>query len=134
VTFRAARVHTSFLTPHNSIAFLAVFAAALALIGTYVWLAVISILARLIIYAVTIAALPRAPQRGTVPRWLYLMGAAGMALCIWASLQIEWESWRVLALLALAGAALYAIARMGASSKADAVSAIQPPPSNRDPS
>ena len=129
-----ARVHPSFLTPHNSIAFLAVFAAALALIGTYVWLAVISILARLIIYAVTIAALPRAPERGTVPRWLYVMGAAGIALCIWASLQVEWDAWRTLALLALAGAALYAIARIGASSKAEAVSAIQPPPSNRDPS
>ena len=129
-----ARVHPSFLTPHNSIAFLAVFAATLALIGTYVWLAVISILARLIIYAVTIAALPRAPERGTVPRWLYLTGAAGIALCIWASLQIEWESWRMLALLAMAGALLYAIARMGVSSNTDAVSAIQPPPSSRDPS
>jgi amino acid transporter len=129
-----ARVHPSFLTPHNSIAFLAVFAAALALIGTYVWLAVISILARLIIYAVTIAALRRAPERGTVPRWLYVMGAAGIALCIWASLQVEWDAWRTLALLALAGAALYAIARIGTSSKTEAVSAIQPPPSNRDPS
>ena len=129
-----ARVHPRFVTPANSIAFLAVFAASLALIGTYVWLAVISVLARLIIYAVTIAALPRAPERGKVPGWLYLLGAAGIALCIWASLQVEWEAWRTLALLSLAGAALYAIARIGASLKAEAVSAIQPPPSNRDPS
>jgi APA family basic amino acid/polyamine antiporter len=130
-----ARVHPRFVTPANSIAFLAAFAAALALIGTYVWLAVISVLARLIIYAVTIAALPRAPERGTVPRWLYVTGAAGIALCIWASTQVEWEAWRTLGLLALAGALLYAIARRGASSTdADAVSAIQPPPSSRDPS
>jgi hypothetical protein len=123
------------VTPHNSIAFLAVFAAALALIGTYVWLAVISILARLIIYAVTIAALPRAPERGTVPGWLYALGVAGIALCIWASLQVDWDAWRTLGLLALAGAILYAIAsRSGSSARAEAVAAIQPPPSSRDPS
>jgi amino acid transporter len=130
-----ARVHPRFVTPANSIAFLAVFAAALALIGTYVWLAVISVLARLIIYAVTIAALPRAPERGNVPRWIYVTGTAGIALCAWASLQVGWEAWRTLGLLALAGAALYAIAsRSGSPANADAVSAIQPPPSSRDPS
>ncbi len=114
-----ARVHPRFVTPANSIAFLALFAAALALIGTYVWLAVISVLARLIIYAVTIAALPRAPERGTVPGWMYAVGMAGIALCAWASLQVEWTVWRTLGLLALAGAALYAIAaRSGVSSNA----------------
>lgn len=131
-----ARVHPRFVTPANSIAFLAIFAAGLALVGSYVWLAVISVLARLIVYAVTIAALPRAPERGTVTGWLYAMGAAGIALCVWASTQVGWEGWRMLSLLALAGALLYAIAsRSGASSSAaDAVSAIQPPPSSRDPS
>lgn len=131
-----ARVHPRFVTPANSIAFLAAFAAALALVGSYVWLAVISVLARLIIYAVTIAALHRAPERGDVPRWLYGMGAAGIALCGWAALQVEWDAWRTLALLALAGAAFYAIAARGSasSSEADTVSAIQPPPNSRDPS
>lgn len=131
-----ARVHPRFVTPANSIAFLAAFAAALALVGSYVWLAVISVLARLIIYAVTIAALHRAPQRGEVPRWLYVMGAAGIALCAWAALQVEWDAWRTLGLLALAGAALYALAARGSASvrAAEAVSAIQPPPSSRDPS
>ena len=129
-----ARVHPRFVTPANSIGFLAVFAAGLALVGSYVWLAVISVLARLIIYAVTIAALPRAPERGTVPRWLYAMGAAGVALCAWASTKVGWDGWRMLGLLALAGAVLYAIAsRSGpASTDDDVVSAIVPPPSNRD--
>ncbi len=136
-----ARVHPRFVTPANSIAFLAVFAAVLALVGTYVWLAVISVLARLIVYAVTIAALPRAPERGEVPRWMYFIGAAGIALCIWASTQVGWDSWRTLGLLALAGAALYAFAARSGASRSDAsstdidtVSAIQPPPSSRDPS
>ena len=131
-----AQVHPRFVTPANSIAFLALFAAGLALIGSYVWLAVISVLARLITYAVTIAALPRAPERGAVPRWLYAMGGAGILLCAWASTQVGWESWRMLGLLALAGAGLYAIAaRRGAAARdAEAVSAIDPPPSSREPS
>ena len=37
--------------------------AALAISGSFVWLAVVSTLARMIVYAVTIAALPRAPGR-----------------------------------------------------------------------
>jgi len=105
-----AHVHPRFVTPTNSIAFLALFAAGLALIGSYVWLAVISVLARLIIYAVTIAALPRAPERGVNPRWMYVLGVAGILLCAWASTRVGWESWRMLGLLALAGAVLYAIA------------------------
>ena len=130
-----ARVHPRFVTPANSIAFLAAFAALLALVGSYVWLAVVSVLARLVIYAVTIAALHRAPERGAIPRWLYAMGAAGIALCVWASFQVDWAAWRTLAILALAGALLYAVARSGGSSTdSAAVSAIQPPPSKRDPS
>ena len=130
-----ARVHPRFLTPANSIAFLALFAAALSLIGSYVWLAVISVLARLIIYAVTIAALPRAPDRGLIPAWLYAMGAAGVALCIWAATQADWAAWRTLGLLALTGAVLYAVASRRGASSSDVrpVSAIHPPPSRRDP-
>jgi amino acid transporter len=130
-----ARVQPRFVTPANSIAFLAAFAAVLALLGSYVWLAVVSVLARLVIYAVTIAALHRAPERGDVPRWLYAVGAGGIALCIWASFQVDWAAWRTLGILALAGAALYAVARVSGSSRDTAsVSAIQPPPSSRDPS
>lgn len=131
-----AAVHSRFVSPANSIAFLGVLAAILALIGTYVWLAVISTLARMIVYAVTIAALPWAPSKVKVPTWYYVMGAAGIALCIWGAFQATAEAWRTLGALALAGALLYAIARRaaGSASSADAVSAIQPPPSSREPS
>lgn len=105
-----ASVHPRFATPANSILFLAAVAAALALIGTYVWLAVISVLARLITYGVTIAALPRAPERGRVSPFLYALGAAGIALCIWGMAQAAADAWRTLGLLALGGAALYAVA------------------------
>ncbi|QNM81952.1 amino acid permease [Sphingomonas sabuli] len=104
------RVNERFLTPANSIAFLALFAGILALVGSYVWLAIISVLARLFVYAVTIAALPRAPGRAPVAPWLYVLGAAGIALCVWGAAQATWDAWQTLGLLALAGAVLFAIA------------------------
>jgi len=131
-----ASVHPRFVTPANSIAFLGVIAAVLALIGTYIWLAVISTLARLIVYSVTIAARPMAPGQAKPPVWFYVMGAAGIALCIWGAAQATAEAWRTLVALALAGALLYAIARRatGSASSTATVSAIQPPPSSREPS
>ena len=130
------RVHPRFQTPHNSIAFLAVLAALLALVGTYLWLAVISTLARLFVYAITIAALPRTPGRTVVPAWLYALGLSGIALCIWGAAQANADAWRMLGILSVAGAMLYAVAARGNGSVKDApaVSAIQPPPSSRDPS
>lgn len=113
-----ATIHPRFVTPANSIAFLGVFAAALALIGTYVWLAVISTLARLIVYSVTIAARQRAPGQVKPRAWFYVMGAAGIALCIWGAAQATAEAWRMLGALSLAGALLYAISRRAAGSAA----------------
>ncbi|MBA3577818.1 MAG: amino acid permease [Sphingomonas sp.] len=107
-----ARVHPRFVTPANSIAFLAVFAGVLALIGSYVWLAIISVLARLIVYAVTIAALPRAPERGRVHPLYYGLGVAGILLCIWASTQASGEAWLTLFALSAAGAVAYAFASL----------------------
>ncbi len=131
-----AAVHPRFVSPANSIAFLAVLSAGLALAGSYVWLAVISTLARLIVYAATIAALPWAPGKRYVPLSFYALGIAGILLCIWAALQADAAAWRTLGALALGGALLYALsARRGASSASAAeVSAIHPPPSNREPS
>ena len=130
-----AGVHDHYRTPHNSILFLAGFGFALAAIGSYVWLAVVSVLARLFVYGFTIAALPRAPSRPRIsaPGWAVMAG--GIALCAYAALQADTKAWSTLAALALAGAVLYAIAsRSGSSAHADVVSAIHPPPSSRDPS
>ena len=57
------KVHRAFATPVSSILFFAALVAALAVSGSFVWLAVISTLARMIVYAATIIALPRAPNR-----------------------------------------------------------------------
>ena len=130
-----ARVQPRFETPANSILFFAVLAAALAISGSFVWLAVVSTLARMIVYAVAIAALPRAPGRGQLTPWHWLLGAVGILICAWAASQADLKAWTTLAALSAVGLLLYAIAsRSGSSARADAVSAIQPPPSSRDPS
>lgn len=105
-----ARVHPRFETPANSIAFLAVVAAVLALIGSYVWLAVISALARLFVYGVTIAAGPRAPGAPGQSPFHRALGLAGIALCLWGAWQADWVAWRMLGILAAVGVLLYAVA------------------------
>jgi amino acid transporter len=131
-----AGIHPRFATPTNSILFLAAFTALLAISGSFVWLAVVSTLARMIIYAVTIAALPRAPLIQPVTPFAVISGTVGILFCAWAAYQATAEAWRMLGALALAGSILYAIARRatGSTSSAATVSSIQPPPSSRDPS
>lgn len=51
------RVHTAFTTPYFSILVLGLFAGALALSGSFVWLAISSVLARLVVYAVCVVVL-----------------------------------------------------------------------------
>lgn len=124
-------------TPANSILFMGLLGLALALTGSFVWLAIVSTLARLIVYAVSIAALPasrrKAGLRVGVGTLLTMLG--GFAVCAWAAVQSEVQSWAMLAALIGAGLLLYLIARRQAgSNSAGAVSSIQPPPSTRSPS
>ena len=107
-----ARVEPRFETPANSIAFFAIFAGALAVTGSFVWLAVVSTLARMIVYAVTIAALPRAPQPRRLRTVHHVIGAAGILVCVWAMAQADTKAWVTLAALAAAGLVLYALARL----------------------
>ncbi len=104
------RVSARFHTPANSILFMGLMIALLAVTGSFVWLAVVSTLARLIVYSIGIAALPRVEKKGR--RFLtYAMMAAGLAVCLWAALQSEWPSWRMLLILVAAGTLLYLAAR-----------------------
>ncbi|HET9428844.1 MAG TPA: APC family permease [Allosphingosinicella sp.] len=126
------RVHPRHATPANSILVMGALIAVLALTGSFVWLAVISTLARLIVYAIGIVALPKAERPS--PLWWGLI-AAGLGICLWAGLQSAWPSWRMLIILVAAGTVLYGVARrQAASSSAETVSEIQPPPSTRSPS
>jgi amino acid transporter len=123
------RVSERFATPANSIAFMGALIALLALTGSFVWLAMVSTLARMFVYSISIASLPRQERPGP---GLWLLMAAGISVCIWAASQSAWPSWRMLLILAVVGTGLYAVARVAA--RVGTVSSIQPPPSTRDPS
>lgn len=103
-------VSERFRTPANSIAFLALFSALLAISGSFVWLAVVSTLARMFVYAVTIASLPRAPERPRVTAAHWISGAVGIAVCAWAAAQADARAWITLGALAGAGLLLYTLA------------------------
>lgn len=131
------RVSLRYATPSNSILFLGLVVGLLAVSGSFVWLAIVSALARMFVYGISIAALPRARRAdgqnsGPV---IYGLMAAGLAVCAWAAAQSAAVSWLALALAVGAGLILFAIARRQAgSSSAETVSSIQPPPSTRSPS
>lgn len=109
------RVQPKFETPANSILFFAAFALVLAISGSFVWLAVVSTLARMIVYAVTIAALPRV-RRLSWHRWT--LGAVGILVCIWAAMQADAKAWLTLGVLSVVGLLLYAVAaRSGVPAK-----------------
>jgi amino acid transporter len=103
-----AVVHRGFATPVVSILFFAAFVAALAISGSFIWLAVVSTLARMIIYAVTILALPRAPgrtERLTVSRWA--VAAVGVLVCAAVAAQADRTAWMTLGALSAAGLLLF---------------------------
>jgi len=102
------RIAGTYATPANSILFMGALGAVLALTGSFIWLAIVSTLARLFVYAACMAALPRAR-----PGWLsWALLAGGFAVCIWAAAQSKWQSWAMLAGFVLAGFLLYGLARM----------------------
>jgi amino acid transporter len=106
-------VSERFRTPANSVAFLGLFTAVLAVSGGFVWLAVVSTLARMFVYAVTIAALPRAPERPPLSAWHWAGGVLGIAVCAWAAAQADAKAWVTLGALAAAGLVLYFLASFG---------------------
>ncbi|QNP43272.1 APC family permease [Sphingomonas daechungensis] len=105
-----AKVNRRFETPVASIAFFAILVAALAVSGSFVWLAVISTLARMIIYSVTILALPRAPERPARLRASHwLLSGIGVLICIAVAAQADAKARLTLFVLAVAGLALFGL-------------------------
>ena len=103
-----AQVSRTFETPVASILFFGALVAGLAISGSFVWLAVVSTLARMVIYAVTILALPRAPGRParlSIPYWI--SASVGVLLCAAIASQADLKAWLTLAALSAAGLVLY---------------------------
>lgn len=124
-------IHERWATPAHSILFMGLAGVALGVTGSFVWLAIVSTLARLVVYAISISALPKTEQAGA---GTWAMIVAALAVCLWAAAQSQWSSWAMLGALLVMGLLLYALARRQAgSSSAVTVSEIQPPPSTRSP-
>lgn len=105
-------VHSRLQSPANSILFLTTIAALLAISGSFVWLAVVSTLARMMIYPLTIAALPLAPQHPRLKASHWVTGAAGIAICSWGMTQADTRSWITLIVLSAIGILLYGVATL----------------------
>lgn len=103
-----AGVSTRFATPVNSILFMGGLIALLAVSGSFVWLAVVSTLARMIVYSLSIASLP-AKEKGRPLVWL--MVVAAIVICAWAAFQSAWPAWRMLLILIGFGSLLYLATR-----------------------
>lgn len=111
---RFARFSPRFATPAFSILFFGLFALLLAISGSFVFLAIVSTLARLLSYLACTLAAPRLDRHfGSHRAWprRLLFPAVAVALCVWAMSQSKPAEWRSLAMLALVGAALYLVAR-----------------------
>jgi amino acid transporter len=115
-----ATINRRFDTPVASILFFAGLVAALAVSGSFVWLAVISTLARMIVYSVTILALPLAPERParlTASHWV--ISAVGILICVFVAAQADGTAWLTLGALAGGGLLFYLVAAaMGGRSEA----------------
>lgn len=99
-------------TPSNSILFMGLAAALLALTGSFVWLAIVSTLARLFVYSASIAALPSARKASGLSTGvgMILLMSGGILICAWAAAQSELQSWLMLGGLLAAGLILYWVA------------------------
>src|SRR5207248_2163924 len=107
-----AKLHPAYGTPAISIAFFSVVAMILALSGTFVWLATVSVVARLATYLVTCLAVPalrrRSAQRSSFSIPLGpIIPIAGVLLSIWLFTQASSADLRAFVLACVAGAVLY---------------------------
>ncbi len=105
-----AAVNVKFVSPANSIGFMCVVVAALAITGRFIWLAVVSTLARLMIYIATIGALPLSVGRANLQPAHWLSGVAGIAICLFGIMQADAKAWITLCALTAAGLILYLLA------------------------
>jgi amino acid transporter len=107
------RVHPRFHTPAASIILYGAASFSFAVTGSFVWLAGLSVLARLILYFVCICAMPRLDHEfGSDPEAMRLPGAPvlmiiSLLICVALLLQVTLESVFVTIACVLAGSLLY---------------------------
>jgi amino acid transporter len=116
------RLHPRFGTPVISIIFFAVIASILAISGTFIWLAAVSVIARLVNYLATcLAALilrKQAPEKskgGLLVR--RVAPILGVGLCLWLGMQSSGRDIVAFVIAAAVGALLYLAGRLATAKK-----------------
>jgi amino acid transporter len=109
-------VHSRFLTPANSIVFFGIFAFIGAAFGSFIWLAAMTVLARLFVYILTCVAIPvlrprMATEDSFVLKGGYSIPVLGVLACIWLMFQVNLDSVLMTTAFILVGWVLYLIAR-----------------------
>lgn len=106
-------VHPRTRTPINSILFYAALGLVLALSGSFVWLAVVSTLARLLSYILGVAALPILEKRIEKTEGQFrlhggfLVPAVALILCLWLITYASMTEWQAIAAFFALGSLLY---------------------------
>lgn len=112
-----AVVSPRFHTPVNSILFMGLVGLALALSGSFVFLAAMSTAVRLIVYMACILSLPRLRKKlGEREDQFKLPGGMvipviGLALCLWLTTHASMKSWLTMLVFAAIGTVLYLLNR-----------------------
>lgn len=104
-------------TPANAIIAFGVAALLLALTGSFVWLAVVGTVARLFLFLLVYASLPKlrsdSGERALPGAGLTLVLLIATALCLWAISQTKADAWAMLAGSVAVGTLLFFVARRG---------------------
>ncbi|MFB3076611.1 MAG: APC family permease [Lysobacterales bacterium] len=110
-------IHPRYHTPSHSIIFLGLFALLLALSGSFIWLAAMSTIVRLLVYASCILSLPGLQKTiEPVEDQFHLPGgfiipAIALVLSLWLTTHASMESWLVTVGFAVLGSIFYALTR-----------------------
>ena len=114
------RIHAEYASPANSVLFFGGIALAVSLSGTFTKLAIASTLTRMIVYSVSIAALPIIKKRADpevadnafkLPGG-FLIPAIALILCIWMASRSSLDSWAFTGGLLLVGLALFGLEKL----------------------
>ncbi len=118
------KVHNRFLTPANSVLFFGIAALILAAMGSFRFLAAMTVLSRLFLFIMTCAAVPalRPKFRGQgrfILKGGYLIPILGILSCLWLMMQVSWESVWMTGIFVLIGTGLYWIGKRQADNSTE---------------
>lgn len=114
------KIHPKYASPANSVLFFGGIALVVALSGTFAKLAIASTLTRMIVYSVSIAALPIIKKQADpevsanafrLPGG-YAIPVLALGLCVWMATYSSVQSWKFVGLLLIVGLVLFGIEKL----------------------